>query len=89
MKNWLINKFWANAELQKQVNNTEKKETVLTKKSLEFEDIDKSSVENLKTDFEILKEQHTDMKITLETALNFIIPDQLRKIIEMMLKSLK
>jgi hypothetical protein len=89
MKNWLINKFWANAELQKQVNNTEKKETVLTKKSLEFEDIDKSSVENLKTDFEILKKQHTDMKITLETALNFIIPDQLRKIIEMMLKSLK
>jgi hypothetical protein len=33
--------------------------------------------------------QHTDMKIALETALNFIIPDQLRKIIESTLKSLK
>lgn len=35
------------------------------------------------------KTQHTDMKIALETALNFIIPDQLRKIIESTLKSLK
>jgi hypothetical protein len=29
------------------------------------------------------------MKIALETALNFIIPDQLRKIIENTLKTLK
>lgn len=36
-----------------------------------------------------LVEQHTDMKIALETALNFIIPDQLRKIIENTLKTLK
>lgn len=40
-------------------------------------------------DLEVLKAQHTDMKIALETALNFIIPDQLRKIIESTLKSLK
>lgn len=40
-------------------------------------------------DLEVLKTQHTDMKIALETALNFIIPDQLRKIIESTLKSLK
>jgi hypothetical protein len=33
--------------------------------------------------------QHTEMKIALETALNFIIPDQLRKIIENTLKTLK
>lgn len=38
---------------------------------------------------DVLKKQHTDMKIALETALNFIIPDQLRKIIESTLKSLK
>jgi len=40
-------------------------------------------------DFDVLKAQHTEMKISLETALNFIIPDQLRKIIEGTLKSLK
>lgn len=40
-------------------------------------------------DVDVLKAQHTDMKIVLETALNFIIPDQLRKIIESTLKSLK
>jgi hypothetical protein len=37
----------------------------------------------------IKNQQHTDMKIALETALNFDIPDQLRKIIENTLKSLK
>ena len=40
-------------------------------------------------DLDVLKVQHTDMKIALETALNFIIPDPLRKIIEGALKSLK
>jgi hypothetical protein len=45
--------------------------------------------EQLKSELETLKQQHTDMKIALETALNFIIPDQLRKIIENTLKSLK
>lgn len=78
-----------NAELQKQVANTEKKVTVLTKKSIQFEAIAKSNVEHVKSELEVLKQQHTDMKIALETALNFIIPDQLRKIIESTLKSLK
>lgn len=77
-----------NAELQKKVDNAEKKVTVLTKKSLEFEAIAKSNVEHLKS-IEVIKQEHTDMKIALETALNFIIPDQLRKIIENTLKSLK
>ncbi len=36
-----------------------------------------------------IKQEHTDMKIALETALNFIIPEQLRKIIENTLKTLK
>lgn len=77
-----------NAELQKKVDNAEKKVTVLTKKSLEFEAIAKSNVEHVKS-IEVVKQEHTDMKIALETALNFIIPDQLRKIIENTLKSLK
>jgi hypothetical protein len=38
---------------------------------------------------DVIKQEHTDMKIALETCLNFIIPDQLRKIIENTLKSLK
>ena len=78
-----------NAELQKQVANTEKKVTILTKKSLEFESIASSNAKSYQSELEILKQQHTDMKIALETALNFIIPDQLRKIIENTLKSLK
>jgi hypothetical protein len=77
-----------NAELQKKVDNAEKKVTVLTKKSLEFEAIAKSNVEYVKS-IEVIKQEHTDMKIALETALNFIIPDQLRKIIENTLKTLK
>jgi hypothetical protein len=77
-----------NAELQKKVDNAEKKVTVLTKKSLEFEAIAKSNVEHVKS-MDVIKQEHTDMKIALETALNFIIPDQLRKIIENTLKSLK
>lgn len=77
-----------NAELQKKVDNAEKKVTVLTKKSLEFEAIAKSNVEYVKS-IDVIKQEHTDMKIALETALNFIIPDQLRKIIENTLKTLK
>jgi hypothetical protein len=77
-----------NAELQKQVVNAEKKVTVLTKKSLEFEAIAKSNVEHSKS-IDAIKQEHTDMKIALETALNFIIPDPLRKLIENTLKSLK
>jgi hypothetical protein len=77
-----------NAELQKKVDNAEKKVTVLTKKSLEFEAIAKSNVEHVKS-MDVIKQEHTDMKIALETALNFIIPDQLRKIIENTLKTLK
>lgn len=45
--------------------------------------------DNKLTDLKTLREQHTDMKIALETALQFIIPDQLRKIIESTLKTLK
>lgn len=78
-----------NAELQKQVAKTEKKVTVLTKKSLEFEAIASSNVKSYQSEIDILKAEHTNMKITLETALNFIIPDQLRKNIETTLKSLK
>lgn len=78
-----------NAELQKQKEKAEKKVTVLSKKSLEFEAIAKSNVESFKSELEVLKEEHSEMKVTLETALNFIIPDQLRKIIETTLKSLK
>ena len=78
-----------NAELQKQVAKTEKKVTVLTKKSLEFEAIASSNVKSYQSEIDILKAEHTNMKTTLETALNFIIPDQLRKNIEATLKSLK
>lgn len=77
-----------NAELQKKVDNAEKKVTVLTKKSLKFEAISKINIEHAKS-IEVIKQEHTDMKIALETALNFIIPDQLRKIIENTLKTLK
>lgn len=78
-----------NAELQKQVANTEKKVAVLTKKSIQFEAIAKSNVEYVKSELELLKQQNDDMKVALQTALNFIIPDQLRKLIEQTLKSLK
>lgn len=78
-----------NAELQKQKEKAEKKVAVLSKKSLEFEAIAKSNVESFKSELEALKEEHSEMKVALETALNFIIPDQLRKIIETTLKSLK
>lgn len=78
-----------NAELQKKVAKTEKKVTILTKKSLEFEAIASSNVKSFQSEIDILKAEHTNMKLTLETALNFIIPDQLRKNIETTLKSLK
>jgi len=78
-----------NAELHKQVAKTEKKVTILTKKSLEFEAIASSNVKSYQSEIDILKAEHTNMKTTLETALNFIIPDQLRKNIEGTLKSLK
>ena len=78
-----------NAELQKQVANTEKKVAVLTKKSIQFEAIAKSNVEYVKSELELLKQQNDDMKVALQTALNFIIPDQLRKLIKETLKSLK
>ena len=78
-----------NAELQKQKEKSEKKVAVLSKKSLEFEAIAKSNVESFKSELEVLKEEHSEMKVALETALNFIIPDQLRKLIEETLKSLK
>ncbi len=78
-----------NAELQKQKEKAEKKVTILSKKSLEFESIAKSNVESFKSELEVLKEEHSEMKVALETALNFVIPDQLRKIIETTLKSLK
>jgi hypothetical protein len=38
---------------------------------------------------DVIKQEHTDMKIALETCLNFIIPDQLRKLVEKTLKGLK
>jgi hypothetical protein len=38
---------------------------------------------------DVIKQEHTDMKIALETCLNFIIPDQLRKLVEKTLKELK
>lgn len=78
-----------NAELQKQKEKAEKKVAVLSKKSLEFEAIAKSNVESFKSELEVLKEEHSEMKVALQTALNFIIPDQLRKLIEETLKSLK
>jgi hypothetical protein len=78
-----------NAELQKQVAKTEKKVTVLTKKSIQFEAIASSNVKSYQSEIDILKAEHKNMKTTLETALNFIIPDQLRKNIEGTLKSLK
>lgn len=77
------------AELQKQKEKAEKKVAVLSKKSLEFEAIAKSNVESFKSELEVLKEEHSEMKVALQTALNFIIPDQLRKLIEETLKSLK
>jgi hypothetical protein len=47
------------------------------------------STKEFNKSLDVIKQEHTDMKIALETALNFIIPDQLRKIIENTLKSLK
>jgi hypothetical protein len=78
-----------NAELQKQVEKTEKKVTVLTKKSIQFEAIASSNVKSYQLEIDILKSEHSDMKATLETCLKFIIPDPLRKAIENTLKSLK
>jgi len=78
-----------NAELQKQVEKTEKKVTVLTKKSIQFEAIASSNVKSYQLEIDILKSEHSDMKVTLETCLKFIIPDPLRKAIENTLKSLK
>ena len=43
----------------------------------------------VKSELEILKQEHTNMKNTLEKTLNYILPDDLRKIIESTLKSLK
>jgi hypothetical protein len=78
-----------NAELQKQVEKTEKKVTVLTKKSIQFEAIASSNVKSYQLEIDVLKSEHSDMKATLETCLKFIIPDPLRKAIENTLKSLK
>jgi hypothetical protein len=70
-----------NADLKNQVQKA-------TQESKNFEAIAKSNMEYVKS-MDVIKQEHTDMKIALETALNFIIPDQLRKIIENTLKSLK
>jgi hypothetical protein len=70
-----------NADLKNQVQKA-------TEESKNFEAIAKSNMEYVKS-MDVIKQEHTDMKIALETALNFIIPDQLRKIIENTLKSLK
>jgi hypothetical protein len=48
----------------------------------------KSTKEYVKS-LDVIKQEHTDMKIVLETCLNFIIPDQLRKLVEKTLKGLK
>lgn len=48
----------------------------------------KSTKEYVKS-LDVIKQEHTDMKIALETCLNFIIPDQLRKLVEKTLKGLK
>lgn len=77
-----------NAELQKQVVKAEKQVEKETKKTITFQTIVDNNKKQL-SELETLKQQHTDMKIALETALNFIIPDQLRKIIENTLKSFK
>jgi hypothetical protein len=77
-----------NAELQKQVVKAEKQAEKETKKTITFQTIVDNNKKQL-SEMETLKQQHTDMKIALETSLNFIIPDQLRKIIENTLKSLK
>lgn len=77
-----------NAELQKKIVKTEKTIEQVTKKTINLENIVKENDSQL-TDLKTLREQHTDMKIALETALQFIIPDQLRKIIESTLKTLK
>jgi hypothetical protein len=70
-----------NADLKNQVQKA-------TQESKNFEAIAKSNMEYVKS-MDVIKQEHTDMKIALETALNFIIPDQLRKIIENTLKTLK
>jgi hypothetical protein len=70
-----------NADLKNQVQKA-------TQQSKNFEAIAKSNMEYVKS-MDVIKQEHTDMKIALETALNFIIPDQLRKIIENTLKTLK
>ena len=77
-----------NAELQKQVVKAEKQVEKVNKKTIVFQTISDNHKKQL-SEIELLKQQNNDMKVTLETCLNFIIPDQLRKNIEATLKSLK
>jgi hypothetical protein len=77
-----------NAELQKQVVKAEKQVEKVNKKTIVFQTIADNHKKQL-SEIELLKQQNTDMRIALETALNFIIPDQLRTIINNSLKSLK
>lgn len=77
-----------NAELQKQVVKAEKQIEKVTKKTIVFQTIADNHKKQL-SEIELLKQQNESMKATLETALNFIIPDNLRKMIENTLKSLK
>lgn len=75
-----------NADLQKQVQKTEKKVETIIKKSQQFEAIAKSNIDHFNSEFDIIKKQHADMKLVLEEALKYIIPSQLRKLIETTLK---
>lgn len=61
----------------------------LAKQNADLQKQVEKSTKEFNKSLDVIKQEHTDMKIALETALNFIIPDQLRKIIENTLKSLK
>ena len=47
------------------------------------------STKEFNKSLDVIKQEHTDMKIALETVLYFIIPDKLRKLVEKTLKTLK
>jgi len=77
-----------NVELQKKVVKVEKQVEKETKKTILFKNIVEDNQKEL-SELEKLKKQHTAMKIALEASLNFIIPSQLRIIIENTLKEIK
>jgi hypothetical protein len=77
-----------NSELQKKVVKAENKVEKETQKTVNLQNIVKTNIQEL-SELDVLKKEHANMKVTLESCLVFIIPDNLRKSIEQTLNSLK